>query len=288
MEFILARIQILHVLNELHLRNSWIDQDQFAIRVARRLAATGLPANSSGFENEIRGVKTGFFKLNQMSRQDYCRRVWPQFSIVAQSVGLPGVPNVGTRPISSEAELFQSVVKVLNRYKDEVEATRLWEPFWNQKGSEPTDPKSEPSLQPTIRSQLRHRFNQIGVEFIRESNDGAGSLDFRCVHTRLDEVFNCCVEFKRAQHDKLEHGIMAQLPAYMDAADTKCGVLFVFWFKDGIHCNDPRGYDGPNALRSHLLTSVNRSAGRSVDIIVVDVTPGRPSASRRWTTIPKT
>jgi hypothetical protein len=66
----------------------------------------------------------------------------------------------------------------------------------------------------------------------------------------------------------------------MDAVKTRYGVFFVFWFRDGTSCKEPKKYSSPDDLRQRLLTVSESVSPRVVDVIVVDVTP-KPSASKR-------
>jgi len=272
-------LRILHCLNEINLRNQWHDNDQFSIRLARHIAGENMPQNEHQLLSQVQKVRTHFFQANRVSKKRYTEYVWPYAVQVLGSVRT-SQQSQERNPIGSEEALFQVVVSILGEYGQVIENTRLWQPFWNEQDGRPWQPKLERSLQPTIFNELRPRFRHVGVELLREPNDGAGPLDFRCTTTCEHSVFNCCIEFKRAQHHQLERRIQTQLPAYMDAVDTRHGVFFVFWFKDGATCKDPTKYSSPIALKSSLSEASRLAAPRTIEVIVVDVTP-EPSASRK-------
>lgn len=272
-------LRILHCLNEINLRNQWRDDDRFCIRLSRQLAGATPPESETQFLHRIQKTKTHFFQGNRVSKKHYSEYVWPYVTQVLDSVRIHSMSYEDTAIVSEET-LFRVVTGVLNEYKRGIESTRLWQPFWNEENRKPQTPKAETSLQPTIFSQLRPTFRHRGIELLREPNDGAGPLDFRCTSIHNSTVFNCCIEFKRAQHGQLEHKLQTQLPAYMDAAVTRHGVFFVFWFKDDVFYRKPTTYSSPHALRLTLLDAAKSVAPRVIEVIVVDVTP-KPPASRK-------
>ncbi len=274
-----ADLQILHCLNEINLRNGWRDDDRFSIRLSGQIARGDFPEDQVQFLSRVQKTRTRFFKVNRVSKKHYSEYSWPYIAETLKTIRVIDTSQTEV-VIASEETVFEITVDILRNYKEEIESTRLWQPFWNEENQKPRTPKEEPSLQPTIFSQLRPRFRQIGIEFLREPNDGAGPLDFRCTATHGTSALNCCIEFKRAQHGQLEHKLQTQLPAYMDAADTKYGILFVFWFKDGVNCKEPTKYSSPDTLRQNLLDAAKAVSPRVIEVIVVDVT-SKPSASKR-------
>lgn len=271
-EFNGTAITVSHCINEVNLRNRWQDQDDFSIRLSRNILKT-LPTNENQLLESMRRVKTIFFRINRISKSYYANYVWAYLSDVLPSE-VPAVDNVSL--IVSDQSLFNQILRILTEYKNEVESTRLWQPFWNEN---PMKPKKETHLQPTIFSQLRHRFRHIGVEFLKEPDDGAGPLDFRCTATYDNKIFNCCIEFKTAQHRDLEHKIENQLPGYMNAAQTLFGVFLVFWFKDNKAYHLPKKYCDPDDLQNSLINSIINDTSRKIEVITIDVTR-KPSASR--------
>ncbi len=270
-------IRVSHCVNELNLRNRWTDPDDLSIRLSESLVRIHFPKDERRLLEVVEKIKTSFFRRNRISRSQYVSYLSPYLS----TLEIEGPrQDVGDKAdVDSEETLFELTKTVLYQYKEQVEATHLWQPFWNE---DSMTPKKETSLQPTVFHQLRPEFRGIGIEFTKEPDDGAGPLDFRCTATCGSEVYNCCIEFKRAQHGELERKLRRQLPSYMDAAGTKHGVFFVFWFKDGVNCKLPKKktYSSPTTLRSELLEVTRADTSREIEVIVVDVTR-RLSASRQ-------
>jgi len=188
----------------------------------------------------------------------------------------------------SDSELHGLVVDVLFQLKSDIEAMCLWQPFWDEHhslGSESSDvtcpvPKREPSVQPTLLQLLRDSFRHLGVEILREPNEGVGLLDFRCVSTSSGAVHNTCIESKLAHHEHIRAGVSGQLPAYMDSVGTSFGVYLVLWFKDGNYWHKPTKYQTPEDLRADVQAVAHEVPSKTIQVIVLDVTR-KTSASRR-------
>lgn len=179
---------------------------------------------------------------------------------------------------SSGQGLFDSVVGLLGEFTSELESTGLWQPFWNE---DPLTPKHEKSIQPVILALLRTKFRSSGIEIARETDEGIGLLDFRCVSTGKNTVYNTCVECKLAHHENIDAGAREQLPAYMDSVGTSFGVYLVLWFKDGKHWDRPTKYENPDELRTQLQALADQLPSKTIQTIVIDVTRKTPASRRR-------
>jgi hypothetical protein len=191
--------------------------------------------------------------------------------------------------VQSDSDLYELVVGVLCQLKSNIEATCLWQPFWDEHhvlGSESSEvacpvPKLEPSVQPTLLQLLRGNFRHLGVEILREPNEGVGLLDFRCVSTTSGVVHNTCIEIKLAHHEHIGAGVREQLPAYMDSVGTSFGVYLVLWFKDGNYWHKPTKYQTPQDLRADVQALADEVPSKTIQVIVVDVTRKAPASRRR-------
>ena len=68
---------------------------------------------------------------------------------------------------------------------------------------------------------------------MRESHEGVGTLDFKCLYTTPAGVaISIGIEFKLAHHKKLKHGVHVQLPSYLRSMRSKTGIFAVMWFKN--------------------------------------------------------
>ncbi len=147
------------------------------------------------------------------------------------------------RIISTEADLHNLVLEaVTDVIKHHVE-NRYWiQPFWNEphkttingkRVNIPKQPKRERSIQPTLALLLSMTLQHFGIHVERETDEGVGLLDFKCLYTTKKGKPLCVlVEFKLAHNMDIEESLRTQLPAYLTANRTKYGLYLVMWFKD--------------------------------------------------------
>lgn len=145
--------------------------------------------------------------------------------------------------ISDEGSLHNVVLNVLEtvlgRY---VERQRCIDAFWDGKrpvivdGKKihvPKSPKRESEIQTTLFMLLDLMLERFGVHVVRERHVGPGELDFTCLFTTPNKArLAIGIEFKLGHHTRLGHGISRQLPAYLEAIESKRGIFLVLWFKD--------------------------------------------------------
>jgi len=195
------------------------------------------------------------------------------------------------KKISIEKELKQAIEEVIDSVlKHHIEYRRWIEPFWDgqrtikQNNEEiviPRTPKNETRIQPTLHVILDMALMPLGIQVIRESDEGVGSLDFRFLFT-TDEGLPLTVgtEFKVAHHKEIKKGITKQLPAYLRSIRSKSGIFVVMWFKDTKYFKEPKKYEiggmeqwlGKEALR------ISTESGIDVTTTILDASI-RPSAS---------
>lgn len=156
--------------------------------------------------------------------------------------------------IKNEKDLYCIVSKVIEKVLIyHIEKRRLIEPFWDgerkirlkgEKVTVPRSPKIETKIQPTLHVLLDMALTPIGVQVIRESNEGIGSLDFRFLYTTSDRLpLSVGVEFKLAHHQQIQKGITNQLPAYLNSIRSNHGIFVVMWFKDAKYFKKPEKRD---------------------------------------------
>jgi hypothetical protein len=157
--------------------------------------------------------------------------------------------------IETENDLLEVVLEALNgSLKHHVENRRWIDAFWDgarkvkYQGEDiivPRQPKSETRIQPTLHVVLDIGLSPLGIQVIRESDEGIGSLDFRFLYTNKNgEALSVALEFKLAHHKKIKKGLISQLPAYLKAMNSRSGILSILWFKDekGKIFREPRQY----------------------------------------------
>ena len=150
---------------------------------------------------------------------------------------------VATKSIENENDLLELVVSVLSDILAHHIENRRWiDAFWDgerkikhdgEEISIPRQPKNETRIQPTLHVVLDIALSPIGVQVIRESDEGIGTIDFRCLYTTKDgDGISVGIEFKLAHHKEIREGIRKQLPAYLKAIRSTSGIFSVMWFKD--------------------------------------------------------
>lgn len=160
-------------------------------------------------------------------------------------------------PINDEADLKRTVETVIDNVLIHHIHDRRWiEPFWDGErktttfdGKDvylPRIPKDETKIQPTLHVIFDMALTPLGIQVIRESDEGIGKLDFRFLFTtKLGHPISIGVEFKLAHHGQIQKGISSQLPAYLKALRSNSGIFVVMWFKDkeSRFFKEPRRYD---------------------------------------------
>jgi len=135
----------------------------------------------------------------------------------------------------------------------------------------PAIPKKETDIHPTLHVFLYELLIQYGIQVVRESDEGIGSLDLCCLYTTQHEkAVSISIEIKLAHHKRLRHGIEKQLPAYMQARKCKHGLYVILWFKDpaGKFFDQPYGSN----LES-TKTWVENTAGRISSALSIRLQP---------------
>ncbi|WNM59952.1 hypothetical protein [Candidatus Nitrospira allomarina] len=195
--------------------------------------------------------------------------------------------------INTEADLHEIVMEVIiDIIKHQIENRNWIQAFWNDphktkiKGkmiSIPKQPKREPSIQPTLQVLLCISLNPLGVHVERETAEGVGSLDFKCLFTTKDGTPLCVlVEFKLA-HGDIKHGLEKQLPAYLTANKSNHGIYLIMWFKDeeGRVFKKPQGRTKMEVIAqlNQIAESIYQEKGFIITTEMIDASV-RPSASK--------
>jgi hypothetical protein len=198
------------------------------------------------------------------------------------------------KDINTEADLHEAVMEVIiDVVKHHIE-NRYWiQPFWdderrfNSEGTKiiiPKQPKKESSIQPTLYLLLYMTLTPFGIHVERETNEGVGLLDFKCLYTTKDRIpLSVLIEFKLAHHRDIENGLTKQLPTYLKANKSNHGGFLVMWFKDeqGMVFNKPKKQTkkGMDARLRQVAESVQRKQGFIISTEIIDASV-RPSASK--------
>jgi hypothetical protein len=157
------------------------------------------------------------------------------------------------------------VVSSLQSIQDKVSTIGLSNPFWDitYEGAKiiSKKPKREIDIHPTIHALLFDIALAKNLQITPEYPIAGGQLDFLVSGTlKNGSTVNACIEFKHAHSKDLLHGLLNQLPAYMQAKGCDLGLYCVMYFK-GEDFPEPKHLD-LNELEI-LLPGKILSAGHS-------------------------
>ncbi len=141
-----------------------------------------------------------------------------------------------TAVYKTEEEFRNKVYSILTSVNTKIHEANAFKSFWNIEydGQKiiSRNPKKEVELQPLIHCILSDMLLINNIEIIPEYSTGTGSLDFLFIAQVKDlGMIKICIEFKLAHSQDLKHGLLEQLPAYMNASTAKYGAYCVLSFK---------------------------------------------------------
>jgi hypothetical protein len=151
-------------------------------------------------------------------------RVWAHKASLIPTIQYPSAQLV-------HAEVATQLRQLNERIRDRNAITGFWDNHYDDRKKLPSTPKHEPHIHPQIESLLFHLPLQRGIEIRPEHPAGSRELDFLFTGRTVDgTTVDVCVEFKKAHATDLAHGLMVQLPEYMDRCRTDYGVYCVLDF----------------------------------------------------------
>lgn len=155
----------------------------------------------------------------------------------------------------SESDLYKGIISMLQLTAQKIRKLNMINSFWDveyKSGSIVSKkPKKETDLQPLIHGLLNDIAISKNLLVIRENNTGAGNLDFLFIGIVKNRMVKVCVEFKHAHSEKIEDGLLKQLPEYMKSMGTDLGIYCLFYFR-GDNFAEPKLFENPEKLASFL------------------------------------
>ncbi|UEM17929.1 hypothetical protein J4G43_052920 (plasmid) [Bradyrhizobium barranii subsp. barranii] len=127
--------------------------------------------------------------------------------------------------VSTKADLWLTVSGLLNVYKEGIEKSGDWRILWTDSHSH-TD---EAGIQRHFMSVARALAKSWGIAAIREPDTGTGPVDSEFSNGYVARIH---VEFKRMDHTRIQHGLMSQLPSYMQSDGVDSGIFVCVGFDD--------------------------------------------------------
>lgn len=160
---------------------------------------------------------------------------------------------------------FQNVVKqALEGFSHSIVNHGSYKLLWNEKNS-----RDEKSIQNLFLVSSHLFFNTHNIDISREANIGRGPVDFKISRGNKEKIL---VEIKKAANPKINHGIKKQLPKYMIAEEVKVAYYLVVVF-------DKEEFEKINHLQQ-LIDEINNDYCLEINLIVIDATLDKPSASK--------
>lgn len=171
---------------------------------------------------------------------------------------------------SSAADVLDFVRGITHVFKIEVEENEGYTLLYRDAAC--TDPKDEKSVQRLFAATARGMCKQAGVFMTKESDAGAGPVDFVFTTEYQSTVL---LEIKLIRNGDFWNGIGGQLPAYMRGHDADTGMVVGVAFTDG----------EVKHIRYTALTDFARQVGEELGFTVagerIDARPQSTPPSKR-------
>ena len=154
--------------------------------------------------------------------------------------------------------------------------TSDWRQYWCIENNEPQDPQHENECRNRLLSDLKKRFEQLGINASLESHYADSNRpDISIAYSE----YKVPIEFKKSDHRELWSAIRTQLIAkYTRDSDTDgYGIYLVFWFGEEF-CQLPGSGTRPRSsteLKERLIDSLITDEQSKISICVIDVAKPR-------------
>lgn len=241
--------------------------------------------------HEKKNANIIFQKLNYFTSPEAYKNSITEYFLGYKTSEIP--IKQSTIEINNEEDLLQEILSAINEIKHHIENRYKIQPFWDssrtisQNGKNidvPPNPKNETNIQPTLQLLLEILLSGLGVHVVRETDEGVGFLDFRCLYTtKKNNAISISIEFKLAHHKKIKHGLTKQFPACLRANHSNSGVFIVMWFRDekGRFFKEPKDRKKSEMIKFLEETSktIEQKEGVKINTILIDAS-FKPSASK--------
>jgi len=170
---------------------------------------------------------------------------------------------LNARP-SNDLEFLESVAKIVEQYKRFVELSGGHELLWAN-----GRPMRERTAQLLFLAVAKGYCAYYGIDVSREVDLGRGVVDFKFSNGYVQRLL---LEVKLLSNGRFWKGLRKQLPLYMKSEGTQYGFLLAVG-------HTAKELEKANGLRKEAL-AVSGEEGSRVDVVVVDASLPKPSASR--------
>lgn len=142
---------------------------------------------------------------------------------------------------------------------------------WDENFSKP---KHEIDIAPTLYILILSLCEKAGLEINYEVGCTSGRIDL-LVSGMIEKIGICniCIEIKKAHSSNLEHGLLSQLPEYMDKKGAIYGIYLILWFgnEEAIYSRFSGYKDLNSMLKTKKFDSKYKNFLRDIDIFSLDV-----------------
>jgi hypothetical protein len=226
------------LLRSLPVAHSWSDRDRVAShnsalrkRVNHQIGNTWRTATARVKKKELRDAVLRHpallkdlleqYKAKQASGYDFTRdpdgiQVW--FEVAEEIVGASPLDLAFAKNLTPD-KLLELVGVICDRFKELVEANRLYRVLYNDDGT----PRREKAAQLLFFALATFYCEANDLDVSPEADAGVGPVDFKFSRGQAKVT----VEVKLSSNQILVHGFMDQLPAYNKAERTEHSILLV-------------------------------------------------------------
>lgn len=167
--------------------------------------------------------------------------------------------------IANNEEFKESMEYILKEFRNYIQNQKGWALLWNDNGN----PKTEENAQSLFRGIVTHYCRANDIDISSEVNIGRGPVDFKM---SIGFKLRALIEMKLAKNTRWWHGLMKQLPKYLEAEDIGLGYFVAIMYTDN---------DEARIKDIHeIVTEVNQKTGKDIQVMVIDARKAPISASK--------
>jgi len=162
-------------------------------------------------------------------------------------------------------EFSRVVASIVQQFKHYVEQEQGYRLLWNDNGTA----KGEKAAQLLFYGVVKHYCRANNIDVSREVETGRGPVDFKFSQGYEDRAL---IEVKLARNSKFWHGLTAQTPTYLRAAEVREGTFLIIVQTD-------KDLEHVTGIQ-RIVRDVARRRQVRLTTVVVDARAAVPSASR--------
>lgn len=171
-------------------------------------------------------------------------------------------PNPLTLPKVDEQNVLEVVMRICARFKELIEVNRMSQLLYYD-----GKPHNEDFVQRLFYFIATSYCEANDIDINRESDPGCGELDFKFSSGARKKVI---IEIKLSSNSQLKHGLITQLPIYIEAEKAQNGILMII----RMSTKDDKKIEAVKKEHEAIMDEASKPR-----LIIIDAVP-RPSASK--------